>query len=847
MKAGGPRLVASTAQTRSRRRGIRVRILAIAWIPSLLILVGGMAVSGVLASRGLNTTRFTDRFSADTTEVSTFALMLLAERRASVVYLADPRHDRAMLPAIRNKLDTSTDPALTAVRKCAAADPTIYSQLVADTTRTLAQLPAIRQRIDNRQASLIEVADYYSGAVDAFIMSLHLVANAEPVTSAAIALVGTVTLLQAGSVYLQADELAVAASIGHGLSQAEYTRYAQVLGGQRSLFDQTRLSLNQSGAARLDQLRSSPSWLRLDAIHTAILLRGPASPAPCRRPTPGNPVPPRNPPEGQGHRPRPVPAAVPLPDPARPLPDPTRPLPDPPRPQPDPARPLPDPTRPQPDPPKPRPAHELSTLGTWNADTEVIITGFTDVGESTVGRAVTVSRDTGQSQLLRAALVGALLLLVGIVVLLLTTRASGRLIGRLRRLREETLLLSQERLPSVVGRLRAGEQVDVAAEVAPLDLGDDEIGQVASAFNLAQKTAIAAAVGEAQARAGLRTVFLNIAHRSQGIVHRQLNLLDQAERSQEDPDQLSLLFELDHLTTRARRNAENLVILGGGQAGRQWRHAVPLVQVVGGAISEARDYVRVSLGVLPQVRINGGAVADVIHTIAELVDNATSFSPPTSKVEVRGNAVGRGIVLEIEDQGLGIEPQQLEKLNAMLHQPPDFQAMALSDEPRLGIFVVAQLSERQGIRVTLTPSPAYGGTRVVVLIPSNLIDSGEAPSPVRQDAPPPEPAPAVAAAASAAASQGFPPDNASGPGTRSVPVATPPETGRPAVDEDHPPLPRRNRQSHLAAQLRSSDAMQPVPVDQPPAEVDPELAGQRLSAFQYGTRRAREGDLRSDR
>jgi signal transduction histidine kinase len=452
-----------------------------------------------------------------------------------------------------------------------------------------------------------------------------------------------------------------------------------------------------------------------------------------------------------------------------------------------------------------------------------------------------MSRDAGQSQLRRAALIGALLLLVGIVVLLLTTRASGRLIGRLRRLREETLLLSQERLPGVVGRLRAGEQVDVAAEVAPLDLGDDEIGQVASAFNQAQETAIAAAVGEARARAGLRTVFLNIAHRSQGIVHRQLNLLDQAERSQEDPDQLGLLFELDHLTTRARRNAENLVILGGGQAGRQWRHPVPLVQVVRGAISEARDYVRVSLGALPQVRISGGAVADVIHTIAELVDNATSFSPPTSRVEVRGNAVGRGIVLEIEDQGLGLEPQQLEQLNAMLHQPPDFQAMALSDEPRLGIFVVAQLAARQGIRVTLTPSPAYGGTRVVVLIPSSLINSDESCSPVRDDAPPPDPAPAVAVP------QDSPPDNAPEPGTGSVPVATPPELGRPAGDEDHPPLPRRNRQSHLAPQLRSPEEIQPVPVEQPSAEVDPGLARQRLSAFQYGTRRAREADLRSDR
>jgi signal transduction histidine kinase len=792
-----------------------------------------MAVSGMLASQGWHVTRFTDRFNADAPEMSAYAVMLMAERRASVVYLADPQHDHTMLPAIRERLDASTGLVLDAVRKCAATDPTVYSQLVADTTRSLAQLPAMRQRIDNQQASLIEVADYYSGAMDALVTSLNLVAKAETVSSAAVALVGTATLLRADSVYLQADELALAAAIGPGLSQAEYARYAQVLGGQRALLDQTRLALDQTGTARLDQLRSSPAWQRLDAAHHTILMRGPASPNPLPPTDAGEPGTTEEPFRGD------EPAAGP----------------------------------------------QTPTPQSWNADTQVVLKGFVEIGESAVGRAFAVSREAGQSQLRRAALIGALLLLVGIVVLLLTTRASGRLIGRLRRLREETLRLSQERLPGVVGRLRAGERVDVAVEVAPLDLGDDEIGQVASAFNQAQETAIAAAVGEAQARAGLRTVFLNIAHRSQGIVHRQLNLLDQAERSQEDPDQLSLLFELDHLTTRARRNAENLVILGGGQAGRQWRQPVPLVQVVRGAISEARDYVRVSLGALPPVRISGGAVADVIHTLAELVDNATSFSPPMSRVEVRGNAVGRGIALEIEDQGLGIEPQQLEQLNAMLHQPPDFQVMALSDEPRLGIFVVAQLAARQGIRVTLTPSPAYGGTRVVVLIPSNLIDSGETRSPVKEGTPPQDPAPAIAgpptaapispvppipaltapaptpldpstsplprrtpvASASAATPQGSPPGSAPGPWTGSVPVTTPPQLRRPAGDEDHPPLPRRHRQAHLAPQLRTSEAMQPVSEEQPPAEVDPELARQRLSAFQYGTRRAREGDPRSDR
>jgi hypothetical protein len=182
-----------------------------------------MAGSGMLASQGLHVTRFTDRFNADAPELSTYAVMLMAERRASVVYLADPKHDRAMLPAIREQLDASTGPVLTAVlgstRRQTTPSP-VYSQLVADTDAVAGPVAGQRQRIDNRQASLIEVADYYSGAMDALITSLNLVAKAETVSSAAVALVGTVTLLRAGSVYLQADELALAASIGPGLSPA---------------------------------------------------------------------------------------------------------------------------------------------------------------------------------------------------------------------------------------------------------------------------------------------------------------------------------------------------------------------------------------------------------------------------------------------------------------------------------------------------------------------------------------------------------------------------------------------------------------------------------------------------
>jgi hypothetical protein len=216
------------------------------------------------------------------------------------------------------------------------------------------------------------------------------------------------------------------------------------------------------------------------------------------------------------------------------------------------------------------------------------------------------------------------------------------------------------------------------------------------------------------------------------IVHRQLKVLDQAERSQDDPDQLKLLFQLDHLATRARRNAENLIILGGGQPGRQWRNAVPLLQVVRSAIGESETYVRVSFGTIPDVTLEGAAVADVVHLIAELVDNATNFSPPTARVEVRGNVVGKGVVIEVEDQGLGIEPRHREELNAMLHD-----AAGLQRDGAVAGAAARPVRRRAARRPARHPrhaaeSPAYGGTRAIVLLPTRSSPGGDRPRRARR-------------------------------------------------------------------------------------------------------------------
>ncbi|TDV55959.1 sensor histidine kinase [Actinophytocola oryzae] len=344
--------------------------------------------------------------------------------------------------------------------------------------------------------------------------------------------------------------------------------------------------------------------------------------------------------------------------------------------------------------------------------------------------------DNARSTLVSSLVAGIAILLIAVAAFLVALRLANRLVGRMDRLREHTLAIADEHLPVVVQRLRAGELDAAVAEVPRLELGTDELGQVAEAFTKAQETAVLAAAREAETRAGLNAVFLNIAHRGQVIVHRQLEVLDEAERRQQDPAHLELLFRLDHLATRARRHAENLVILGGGRPGRRWREPVRLDQVCQSAVAETEHYTRVTTIRVPDVSIDGGAVADLVHLLAELVDNATSFSPPHEPVDVRGSVIGEAVVLEIEDRGLGIPADRLARFNAVLHEPPDFHVMALTERMRLGLFVVARLAGRQGVAVTLSPSQG-GGTRAVVLVPSSLV----AASRPHRGQPAPEPVP----------------------------------------------------------------------------------------------------------
>ncbi|MYW42780.1 histidine kinase, partial [Streptomyces sp. SID486] len=317
----------------------------------------------------------------------------------------------------------------------------------------------------------------------------------------------------------------------------------------------------------------------------------------------------------------------------------------------------------------------------------------------------------------QAAVSGLLGLVALFFSVLLSVRIGRALIRDLRQLRLEAHEASGVRLPSVMRRLSAGEQVDVETEVPRLEYDKNEIGEVGQALNTLQRAAVEAAVKQAELRSGVSEVFVNLARRSQVLLHKQLTLLDSMERRTEDTDELADLFRLDHLTTRMRRHAEGLVILSGAAPSRQWRRPVQLMDVVRAAVAEVEDYERIEVRRLPRVAVTGPAVADLTHLVAELLENATVFSPPHTAVQVIGERVANGFTLEIHDRGLGMTAEALLDANLRLAETPEFE---LSDTDRLGLFVVSRLAQRQNVRVSLQPSP-YGGTTAVVFIPDALL------------------------------------------------------------------------------------------------------------------------------
>lgn len=360
----------------------------------------------------------------------------------------------------------------------------------------------------------------------------------------------------------------------------------------------------------------------------------------------------------------------------------------------------------------------LVDAATWQSSVDPVLADLREVviagGDDVVDRAAPFAAGVIIRMVLAAGL-GLVTVIASIVVSVTTAR---ELLGQLERLRDAAWRLANDRLPDVVERLGRGEKVDVAVEAPPLEFGNDEIGQVGQAFNAVQETAIRTAVEQAELRRAVRDIFLSLARRTQALLHRQLTLLDQMERRETDPDDLEALFRVDHLATRMRRNAENLIVLSGANAGRTWRRSVPMIDVIRGAVAEVEDYTRVTVLPVGPEGLVGRAVGDVIHLLAELIENALSFSPPHTPVHVRGEMVANGYVIEIEDRGLGMTEEDRAAANERIASHPEFR---LTDgAAQLGLYVVSRLTERHGVRVQLKESP-YGGITAVVLIPLNLV------------------------------------------------------------------------------------------------------------------------------
>ncbi|MFC4122727.1 nitrate- and nitrite sensing domain-containing protein [Nonomuraea zeae] len=359
------------------------------------------------------------------------------------------------------------------------------------------------------------------------------------------------------------------------------------------------------------------------------------------------------------------------------------------------------------------------TPQSWLATTDALAKSFQEA-QMRASTMLNARADPVADEVLsRAFLLAGTALALVIVSIGFSLRMGNRLSKELGALRLAALEVAQERLPHVVAKLRKGETVEMPElSVASTTVEIDDVGQ---AFSTVQQTAVEAAVGQAQLSEGVGHVFRNLARRSQTLLHRQRIQLEDMQHRATDPEALDDLFRLDHLTTRMRRHAEGLIILSGATPGRGWSKPVPLLDVARGAAAEVEDYQRVVVEPMSGQRLAGPVVGDVIHLIAELIENATVYSPEHTSVIVRGEEAARGFAFEVEDRGLGMSAEELADLNERLASPPEFD---LADSDRLGLFVVSRLAARHDIRVTLRGSP-YGGTTAIVLIPEEHVADPE--------------------------------------------------------------------------------------------------------------------------
>ena len=362
---------------------------------------------------------------------------------------------------------------------------------------------------------------------------------------------------------------------------------------------------------------------------------------------------------------------------------------------------------------------------TWDRDMSTTIRDTRTVADqltAAITSRASALRSQATTELLVTSLVTLLLLLL---VLLVSTTVARSLIRPLRKLRTDALDVAGHRLPEMVRRLSQSEGADEGVEIEPIGVtSTDEIGEVARAFDQVHREAVRLAADEAMLRGNLNAMFINLSRRSQSLIERQLSLIDSLEQSEQDSGRLSSLFRLDHLATRMRRNSENLLVLAGHEVTRRWSQPVPLVDVLRAAISEIEQYERVVLNVQPGIVVVGQAVNDAVHLVAEIVENATTFSPEDTQVYVSGQPLSSGgVLLDITDNGVGISDQEMSHANWRLDNPP---VVDVAVSRRMGLFVVGRLAARHGVRVRLRHAQA-GGLTALIWLPDTVAAPEVAP------------------------------------------------------------------------------------------------------------------------
>ncbi|GGS94246.1 hypothetical protein GCM10010176_042620 [Nonomuraea spiralis] len=420
-------------------------------------------------------------------------------------------------------------------------------------------------------------------------------------------------------------------------------------------------------------------------------------------------------------------------------------------------------------------------VGTWFDVSTGKIDALRSVEKSLASSVILRARALEEGANRSALISGVLIMILLIVVLIIITFIARSLIRPLRRLRGEALDIAGKRLPETVQQLREAGDGKVGP-VPPIGVDThDEIGEVARAFDEVHREAVRLAGEEARLRSNVNAMFVNLSRRSQTLVERQITLIDGLEQGEQDEQRLGNLFKLDHLATRMRRNSENLLVLAGQDPPRRWSQPVKMVDVARASLSEVESYERVVLQVPDGVSIAGQAVNDVIHLLAELVENALSFSPRETRVAVSGSRIdGGGVMLSITDSGIGMTPEELVQANERLTDSP---SVDVSVSRRMGLFVVARLAHRHGIRVQLRPHSS-GGLTAMVLVPENMLGSQPPGFAGMQPA---------ASADSMAGSEPYVGPHAAPPATDWPPVSAPPEADWPAIPSstgaDWPPAP----------------------------------------------------------